>query len=262
MIASRIRDLPPLLRAWLPTRRLYFRGRGRIGAYLVRRLIEPSQPYRTAEGYVLGVDPRDPFQAWMLLGIYEPRLSEALASHATADSVALDIGSHIGYHALIMARGVGEGGEVHAFDPDPRAHELLRRHLDLNESRQVTANRAAASDRDGSVDLNVNEQLGWSSTKPVKTAPKVLSVPAVRVDSYLEARGIDPARVSVIKLDAESAELEALHGMRSLLTEGAPATIVEMIPSRAHQRTAEIVAFMRGLGYGSSPTDGGLVFAR
>lgn len=260
--ATESRELPPLVKAWSQTRRLRFRGRGTVGAHLVRRLIAPEEVYRSPEGHLLTIDPDDPFQAWILLGMYEERLTASIAEHAAPGSVALDIGSHIGLHALVMARGVGRDGQVHAFDPDPRAYGMLVRHLELNDVPQVVANQAAVGDQPGSIDLRVSGQLGWSSTKPIKAAAETIRVPAVSIDAYLDERQIAPERVSVIKLDVESAELDALRGMRSLLAVGAPATIVEVVPDRPYQRAEQIYAFMDELGYGSEPTDFGLIFTR
>jgi hypothetical protein len=39
--------------------------------------------------------------------------------------VALDIGSHLGYYALALARIAGDSGHVYAFEPAPRHVKVL-----------------------------------------------------------------------------------------------------------------------------------------
>ncbi len=254
-----VEKLPAPLRAWAPTRRLSFRGRGRIGAALVRRFAERDVPYRNPDGLALAVDPDDFFEAMMLLGAYDPPLCDLIRRHVRRDTVALDVGHHIGYATLQMA---ALGAEVHAFDPDPRAHDRLRRHLELNDAERVTLDRRAVTDRLEEVELGINERLGWSSTKAVKPVEAWISVQSVTIDAYLEERGIAAAGLSFAKIDVEGGELEALTGMRATLEAGSPVVVVELIPGRPHERATEVVAYMDSLGYAASGAAGDVVFTK
>src|SRR5688572_730062 len=50
-------------------------------------------------------------------GIYEDTLTEAFLRLVRAGDVVVDIGMHLGYYTTLFACLVGEGGEVHAFEP-------------------------------------------------------------------------------------------------------------------------------------------------
>ena len=78
----------------------------------------------------------------------------------------IDGGAQLGYLTLRLARSVGATGEVHAFEPDPRAAPTLGEHVARNELSWVTVNGCGLLDRSGSVDLALPEVLGWASVIP------------------------------------------------------------------------------------------------
>ncbi|MEA2428094.1 MAG: hypothetical protein QOF37_1722, partial [Thermoleophilaceae bacterium] len=67
--------------------------------------------------------------------------------------VAIDVGANIGAFTAVLARGVGPGGQVHAFEPLPTNRRRLERTLALNELGNVTIHPAAVADREGTAEL-------------------------------------------------------------------------------------------------------------
>jgi FkbM family methyltransferase len=261
--AAPIRRLPLPLRAWAITRRLpAFRGRTRVAALIARRSIDPWVAYRTPQGIALRVDPGDLFQVAMLMGFHEPRVARLIAREVRPGSIALDVGHMIGYFSLLMAKRTGRGGEVHAFDPDPRAHERLAENVSRNSMPWITANLLALGARAGTARFGIHERIGWSSTKEVKEFSDWTSVPMQTLDEYVAEHDLDPARISVIKVDAEGGELEVLQGARNTLAAGAPHVVVEVIPHRPGERAREVLDYMRGLGYEPDAPAGDVVFTR
>ena len=53
-------------------------------------------------------------------GTYEPAMTKAFVESIKEDDVVYDIGSHVGYHALLVSVLVGKSGRVFAFEPNPR----------------------------------------------------------------------------------------------------------------------------------------------
>ena len=71
--------------------------------------------------------------------------------------VVLDIGAHVGIHALLAGRRVGPDGRVFAFEPAPRTADLLDRHIRWNALEgRVEAVRAVVSDAVGVTAFFVN----------------------------------------------------------------------------------------------------------
>ena len=73
-------------------------------------------------GLRLELDLRDNLQRTLYFtGTYEPGLLRALREELEPGDVYVDVGAHVGVHALSAARRIGElgGGRVIAFEPTP-----------------------------------------------------------------------------------------------------------------------------------------------
>jgi len=252
---SGVRRLPPALRAVAAVaERVHVRGQERAGTMARTRLRE-DVPYETPYGVRLRVDPLDQFERLMALGLFERHVVDMIRRFALPGSTVIDGGAHIGYTAVVAARAVGAGGAVHAFECDPRAVRRLREHVQLNDTSWVTVNEAALDDvSDRRAVLHVPPQVGWASTRgaPAGGWAARLDVRTAALDDYLDRAGVDRASVSLVKLDLEGSELEALRGAPRLLAEGRPALIVEFIPDdSAHgaRRADELFELLGAFGY-------------
>lgn len=58
----------------------------------------------------------------------------------------LDIGANLGLHSIIMSRC---GYKVTAFEPDPTHYDILMKNLNVNDCQNVTVEKAAVSDKNG-----------------------------------------------------------------------------------------------------------------
>ncbi len=229
--------------------------RARLAVSLLRERIQSAEPYRSASGFALQIDAADYFQACMMLGLFEPLSVALVRRYARPGTVAIDGGGHIGYLALHLARAVGPTGAVHTFECDPRLSQRVRDHVALNGLGNVSVVERALLDRTGEmIDLQMTDQLGWSTVEPghLQDVRNVLAVETVRLDDYLDAAGVAGPQLSFIKLDVEGAERSALEGMdRTLHATRAP-VMVEVIAERM-QKTghdpAELLEFMAGHGY-------------
>ncbi len=62
-----------------------------------------------------------------------------------AGESAWDVGAHFGFYTVILARRVGIGGQVAAFEPDTSAYRKLERHVQINHLAHVRTFPFAAS---------------------------------------------------------------------------------------------------------------------
>jgi FkbM family methyltransferase len=83
----------------------------------------------------------------MLLGRYEPGLVDKVLSLAGSIKVAYDVGSHVGYMAVVFCR-CGGAERVYAFEPVPSNASLIREMAAENQltSRIVIVARALADE--------------------------------------------------------------------------------------------------------------------
>src|SRR3990172_6859370 len=90
------------------------------------------------------------------LGTYEPELQAAVLKFMRPGMVAYDVGANIGYVSLMLARAVGAGGRVYAFEALPANLERLGENLALNGMQStVRVVPAAVTDRSGPVQFLV-----------------------------------------------------------------------------------------------------------
>src|SRR5207244_3754027 len=90
------------------------------------------------QGHKMLLDPIDTL-GLSVRDVWEPLETKVVQNEVRRGSVVLDIGAHIGYYTLLMARLVGPQGRVFAFEPNPANYDLLRRNIQINSYRNVTA---------------------------------------------------------------------------------------------------------------------------
>jgi FkbM family methyltransferase len=138
------------------------------------------------------------------------RLFERLI--APGDRV-LDIGANIGYFTVYAAALAGITGHVHAFEPNPRTHDLLARNVRLNNCGHVcTLYESALGDRTGSVTFRTfrhNQASSTVATLPARLLDEWRERPvdrAVAMTTLDEVFGGSADTFSCIKMDAEGSE--------------------------------------------------------
>ncbi len=252
---SKPHHLPLALRTWEKLGRFAaIETQLRISGRLVGQRLAPQSWYRGADGFVLRIDPDDPFQAAMLLGLFGRQATAVMRQHVARSSTVIDAGAHIGYFTLRLAALVGPAGAVHAFEPDPRLYPRLTEHVELNGVPWVTANECGLLDRpQSSHGFALPEQLGWSSVMPTLTeGANTTTVKMTTLDTYVAEHAIDSRTITFIKMDIEGAELDALRGARETLSASSAAVLVEHVPDRARglgQAPDALPKMMRELGF-------------
>lgn len=224
---------------------------GRLG----RRVLKPERAYRSLSGSALRLDPNDPFQAAMAAGLFSRHAAWLMQRLARPGTTAIDVGAHLGYFTLLLARLVGPRGAVHAFEPDPRLYPRLVDHVELNGAGWVRTNDCGLLDRrlDDQI-LMISDHLGWTSIFPEAAGEaRSVRVPMRTLDDYVEDLDIAPEDICFIKVDVEGAELEVLMGGQATLSQArSAAVLVEQVPQRdnviGHQpdRISELMA---GMGF-------------
>lgn len=199
-------------------------------------------------------------------GYCEMDMSAMLLKMLRSGMVFFDVGAHFGYATLLSAALVGETGQVHAFEPTPSSFEILKSNAAGRENIKIN-NVAVFSKKDC---LSFNDFGIRSSTLNSFFAPRVeqsssqmpstvYQVQTTSLDEYVEETGITP---NVVKIDAESAELEILMGMKTLLDKAQPAIVMEVgdLPNSTVS-SAHLVKFLAAqqyhvYGYNTNNTKG------
>ena len=115
------------------------------------------------------------------------------------------------------------------FEPDPRVWARLIEGIHKNDDLPVTAKNVAVAANEGEATLHVSPTAGWSTLMDCDY-PEVeaVTVKTITLDDLMGQEDLGWDRLRLIKIDVEGAELDALAGMRRVLTELQPHLICEM----------------------------------
>jgi FkbM family methyltransferase len=132
----------------------------------------------------------------------------------------MDVGANVGWFSLHFAAWVGASGRVIACEADPDVVEELRENCRLNGWQDVIdICNSAVADAAGTVTFTRSppEHSGWGSllAQEGNRGGESIGVPAITLDSIIEARGIQ--EVDMLKIDVEGYEFAVLHGAADAL---------------------------------------------
>jgi FkbM family methyltransferase len=192
-------------------------------------------------------------QAWSVLtGTHEPMVHEALRRTLGPGGVFIDVGSNLGYTALLAAGIVGPSGRVVALDAQRECAEATRANARLNGLTQVDVHHSAAAAESGEAEVIVTQDPLWTRLASVGEHPLEVRrerVATVSIDDLVQR--LELSAVNVVKIDVEGAELEVLAGMQQVLAQQRPYVIAEM-----HDRNEPFARAMSVAGYRVVNLDG------
>ena len=240
--------------SFLPLSMRRFLGNNRLGG-LLRRLLSRTEGKEGPRSFEILAGPCKGLKLVAdltqhrahLLGMYEPELETAIAELLAPGMVAFDVGAHIGYMSLLMARQVTESGKVYVFEPLPSNVELLAKTMQINHFGQVIVVSAAVSSCSGEATLLLGKNP--STNRLIKPEALQIDRPAIQVktislDDFAAEAQIQ--RVDLIKIDIEGHELEALRGAQRLLEQSKPSIVCEFHSVDLYR---EGTAWLGRLGY-------------
>ena len=175
-------------------------------------------------------------------------LLDRLGTSKGPGTVALDIGSNIGNHALHFSRRFGH---VHCFDPNPMILHILRANMLLNDVQNVTVHGVGLSDADDTLSfVQHDSNLGGSGFVPrgetvTEAGARALGEMEVRHAGRFVAPLLGPdERVGLIKIDVEGLEDRVLDGLRDVVAGHKPVLLIEVTGDEVGDRVRALVEEM------------------
>jgi FkbM family methyltransferase len=169
------------------------------------------------------------------------------------DAVVLDIGAHVGTFTIYAAT-TAHGGRVYAYEPDPKAFEVLQANLRLNAvADSVRAFNVAVAGESSDRELLVSGTSFFFPTLVNEANAETIRTEGIRVGcttlaEILDANALD--RVDLLKMDIEGSEYEVLYA-----TAAADLQRVDRIRMEYHnldeesRNAAALRRFLVGHGY-------------
>jgi FkbM family methyltransferase len=214
----------------------------------------------TRLGLRLRLDLRDNVQRELYFtGWYERAYLLWLKRQLREGDTYVDIGAHIGIHALAMAKRLRElgGGSVIAFEPARDTAEVLRAGARRNGLSNVTVVDIALDHQEGHVVLRSGTREFHKADAAVRSlhgsgAP-IHQVRTAAFDAWAQRSGI-LRKVDVVKIDVEGSELSVLRGMANSIRRYRPRVIgLEIhhdLLAQARIAESDITQFFQSHGYG------------
>lgn len=178
----------------------------------------------------------------------------------------VDVGAEFGLYTVAMALAVGEGGMVHAVEPQPGAHRVMDRVADVvaGDGRVVRHRVALGATPDrGTLSVPLRRGLAVHGRAFLTTGARHggpnddefarerrLTVEVTTLDLLCELH--DVRRLDLLKADVEGAELQVLRGGVAALERHRP--IVQLEIEQPHldrygATVADVTGFLTGRGY-------------
>ena len=233
-----IRELKAARHRWL-LRRWLLNGDEVWRAY---RAGQPIPVLRFRNGLSLAHGPDDA-PVFLLLEIFVNGCYRDALGGAGGGTI-VDIGANIG--AFTLQALTLTDASVHAYEPHPRTAAVLRHNVEANGfAGRVAIHEEAVSRGEGSLPLAASGPSLASSLYPTAGQPAV-TVPCVSLDTVVARAG---GPVSLVKIDAEGAEVDILGGASPDALRVVPRLVLECHDRLVPDATARVSDLLRGAGF-------------
>ncbi|MEO8554835.1 MAG: FkbM family methyltransferase, partial [Kofleriaceae bacterium] len=170
---------------------------------------------------------------------------ELLRAHHGEERAIVDVGAHVGLHALTWARRFPRA-HVIAIEPSPVTCARLARNVARNHLA-VEVREVALADHVGDGDLHVTDDDGYAGLSDTRRKPirDLIAVQVTTLDTIAAE-----LRLGLVKIDVEGHEAEVIAGGRRSLLRDRPVLVVEIYGGVASNPDPEgTVARICELGY-------------
>ena len=179
--------------------------------------------------------PSNTIFSWYLskYGSYEAENTNVLIDllEGKLDSVFVDVGANFGWYTCILSKLAGESGAVYAIEPDADNIDLLNRNIAKNELNNVIVFPYGVSNVESELRLHkapiTNPGMHSFVTKshtPARTDDQL-----VKVKTLDQLLADVPGRITLMKMDIEGFEVNALQGAKKTL-ERCDSLLIEYSP--------------------------------
>jgi FkbM family methyltransferase len=186
----------------------------------------------------------------MLFGRYEPQVVSVLLAMLHPIKVAYDIGAHIGFMTLVLAKSVSSDGKVFAFEPAPENMAVMQQLIIQNSlQHKISLIPTALADEIGEQNL-----INWKSSSMYFLESALdgqnvshslsLTVPTCTLDSFVFEKLNPPP--DLMKIDVEGAEALVIQGSLRTLGVYSPHLVIEI---HGPKNAAEVWNLLQGFNY-------------
>jgi FkbM family methyltransferase len=162
-----------------------------------------------------------------IYGNWEPVVTQAIISNVEPGMCVFDVGAHLGYYSLLLAKCVGPVGRVVSFEAAPSNFLTLQKNVVINNLENVELINLAVFSKSGTTSMSVSSadtsSGDWSISR--QTNGDSIQVQTTSLDQFCQARSVFP---DFIKIDVEGTEYDVLIGGRETIGKSRPTMLIEL----------------------------------
>lgn len=192
----------------------------------VRSLDRNKEQILTINGYKISIIPDDPgiSSELRIFSVHEPITTQITLQELKEGMTCLDIGSNIGYYALMESKAVGNKGKVLAIEPSPKNFQQMKKSFDLEGTSNIDAYNFAAGEKNDEINFLIHERSNLSKIipkgEPVPEFANVKKIPLRKIDSFIEEKKLN--RLDFVRMDIEGYEIKLFQGLWNALRKFKP----------------------------------------
>lgn len=172
-------------------------------------------------------------------GDYEQEKTNIITGNTSEGDVVYDVGAHVGYYSMMMAKYAGPKGRVYSFEPRPLNNGFLRKHIAANHLENINVMDKAVSDVVGELRFNANTGTGTGHLSDTGN----IVVNSTTIDTLV---GEGMPVPNLIKIDVEGGEIGVLKGAVNTIEKNKPKIIFATHGDELHKFC---VGFLEDRGY-------------
>lgn len=161
---------------------------------------------------------------------HEPLTTHLIINEVKNGMVCLDLGSNIGYYAVIESNIVGKSGKIFAVEPSPVNYSLLKQNLENQKMANFLAFNIAIGDKNEEMEFIVREKSNWSKIKTgdekISPEDRIIKIPVKTLDSFVDENNIE--KIDIVRMDVEGFEYNILLGSKKVLKNFRPKLFIEI----------------------------------
>lgn len=161
--------------------------------------------------------------------IHEPLTTHLISEEIKSGMTVIDIGSNIGYYAILESRLIGKLGKIFSIEPSPINFELLKENLELQDEKNFELYNLAIGDKNEEIEFLVSKKSNWSKIKEktdIIGENEVIKVFSKTLDEFCEQNKIES--IDLIRMDVEGYEFNIIDGAKKTLKKFKPTIMMEI----------------------------------
>jgi FkbM family methyltransferase len=178
------------------------------------------------------------------LGSYESEKVSLFEKTLKKGNTVFDIGAHVGFYTLLSAELAGKEGKVFSFEPLTANYEYLKKHIEINNYKNIIPFNVAVSDKDGFASFKQGENTSTGQL----TSEGEIRVRTIAIDDWINNKKLPVP--DILKIDVEGAEFAVLKGAVNLLNRYHPIIFLSTHSGGIHKKCCDLLL---SLGYKLKP---------